>query len=359
MKPIESVDPNFSISTSDLLDGLILYPIKGNSSLIAGILSNDDCFRRIPQDTASSVSDGVYQLHFHTAGGRIRFCTNSGRVAIAAQLNHISKMPHFAFSGSIGFDLYERINGKQILIGAAIPPLEVITGFEYVWDLGSNKMHELTLHLPLYSGVDKLYIGLDEGAVLSAAPNYTYTKPIVYYGSSITQGGCASRPGNAYPNQISLMLDCDHINLGFSGNAKAEDAIADYISKLDMSVFVYDYDHNAPGPEYLAATHERLFKIVRSAQRNLPVIMMSMPKSKPLDSETQEQRFRIIERTYQNAVAAGDKNVYLIPGTELLGDCTEIATVDNCHPNDLGFYMMAQKLAPILRDLLQKEGVQL
>lgn len=357
MKPIVSIDSNFSIPTSDLSHGLTFYPIKGNSFLIAGIFLNDDCFRRIPKDTASSVSDGVYQLHFHTAGGRIRFCTNSRRVAIVAQLNHISKMPHFAFSGSIGFDLYERINGKQIFIGAAIPPLEVTTGLECVWELENNKMHELTLHLPLYSGVDSLYIGLDEGSVLSAAPDYTYPKPIVYYGSSITQGGCASRPGNAYPNQISLMLDCDHINLGFSGNAKAEDTMADYISKLDMSIFVYDYDHNAPDADYLIATHERLFQKVRSAQPNLPIIMMSKPKSKPLDSEDRNQRFLIIKQTYENAIAAGDKNVYLIPGSELLGDCAEIATVDNCHPNDLGFYMMAQRLAPILKKLLPKEGV--
>lgn len=354
MKPIASVDPNFAIPASNLSDGFVFYPIKGNSSLIAGIISNEDCFRRIPQDTASSVSDGVYELHFHTAGGRIRFCTNSRRVAMATQLNHVCKMPHFAFSGSTGFDLYERINGKQIFIGAAIPPLEVTTGFDCVWDLGSNKLHELTLHLPLYSGVDKLYIGLDEGAELSAAPDYTYAKPVVYYGSSITQGGCASRPGNAYPNQLSLMLDCDHINLGFSGSAKAEDVMADYISKLDMSVFVYDYDHNAPDAEYLASTHERLFRTVRLAQPNLPVVMMSMPRCRPRDAEAQKQRFHVIQQTYENAIAAGDKNVYLIPGAELLGDCAEIATVDNSHPNDLGFYLMAQKLAPLLRELLQK-----
>lgn len=120
--------------------------------------------------------------------------------------------------------------------------------------------------------------------------------------------------------------------------------MADYISKQDMSVFVYDYDHNAPVEAHLAATHEKMFQTIRSVQPNLPIIMISMPKCKPSDVEKQQWRFEIIQQTYRNAVAAGDKKVYLISGIALLGDCTEIATVDNCHPNDLDFYMMAKKL---------------
>ena len=128
--------------------------------------------------------------------------------------------------------------------------------------------------------------------------------------------------------------------------------MAAYISKLDMSVFVYDYDHNAPDEAHLAATHEKMFQTIRSAQPDLPIIMMTMPKSKPGDADKRQRRFQIIQQTYRNAVAAGDRNVYLISGSELLGDCAESATVDNCHPNDLGFYMMAQKLAPMIKKLL-------
>ena len=352
MISIASVDPNFSIPQNALPQGLEFYNIAENLSLVSGLMWESGCFRRMPPKIASGVSDGVYQLHFHTSGGRVRFCTNSRRVAVVAGLNHISKMSHFAFSGSIGFDLYERIDNRQIFIGTAIPSLDVCDSLEYLWEFAGNEIHELTLHLPLYTGVDNLYIGIDEGATFSAAPDYTYRKPIVYYGSSITQGGCASRPGNAYPNQISLMLDCDHVNLGFSGNAKAEGMMAEYISNLDMSVFVYDYDHNAPNEAHLAATHEKMFQRIRSAQPDIPIIIMSMPKCKPSDADKQQRRFQIIQQTYLNAIAAGDQNVYLISGTELLGDCAEFATVDNCHPNDLGFYMMAQKLASVINPLL-------
>lgn len=354
MKSIASIDPNFKVPTNGLPAGLRLYRITEDTSLVSGVMWQDGCFRRLPGAVASSVSEGVHALHFHTAGGRVRFCTDSHRVAIVARMNHITKMPHFAFTGSIGFDLYERIDNRQIFMGAAIPPVDIDNSLEFLWELNGDGMHELTLHLPLYTGVDELYIGIDENATLSAAPDYVYSKPVVYYGSSITQGGCASRPGNAYSNQISLMLDCDHINLGFSGNAKAEDTIADYISKLDMSVFVYDYDHNAPDEKHLAATHEKMYRVIRTAQPSLPIIMLSMPKSKPGDAEKQQARFEIIRQTYQNAVAANDQNVYLISGADLFGDCAEAATVDNCHPNDLGFYLMAKKLEPLIGRLLKQ-----
>lgn len=355
MKPITAVDPNFLIPKTNLPQDLRFFSVADHPSLVFGLLRQENCFRRLPEEIALAVSDGVYQLHWHTAGGRIRFCTNSRRLAIAARLNHVSKMPHFAFSGSIGFDLYEKIDGKHIFMGAAIPPLDIQDHLECFWELDGDDTHELTLHLPLYSGVDELYIGIDENATVTPAPAYTHSKPVVYYGSSITQGGCASRPANAYPNLLSLLLDCDQVNLGFSGNARAEDAMADYISKLEMSVFVFDYDYNAPNEAHLAATHEKMYQKIRSAQPDLPIIFMSMPKRNPLEEATRQRRLEIIRQTYVNAVASGDGNVYLIPGEELLGDCAEMATVDNCHPNDLGFYMMAQALKPILSRLLRKE----
>ena len=120
---------------------------------------------------------------------------------------------------------------------------------------------EITINFPLYSSVADLYIGLDETAVLKKSLGYKHKKPIVFYGSSITQGGCASRPGNAYESIISRALQTDYINLGFSGNAKAEDEIAQYIKDLDMSVFIYDYDHNAPNLKHLEDTHQRMFSL--------------------------------------------------------------------------------------------------
>lgn len=353
MISIETVDPNFRVPENAFSRNLHFYDPQESPFRIFGVTHCGGCYRRMPREIAAAVSEGVLQLHTHTAGGRIRFRTNSRCVAIVAQMSNLSKMPHFAFTGSIGFDLYEKVDGNQIFQGAAIPTIDISDRLEGLWDLGTEDMHELTLHLPLYSGVDSLYIGLDKTARLEAPAEYTYPRPVVYYGSSITQGGCASRPGNAYPNQISLALDCDHINLGFSGNAKAEDSMAQYLSSLDMSVFVYDYDHNAPNTDYLAATHEKLFLTLRKVHPQLPVIMLSMPRSKPCDRGLLEQRQAIIRQTYENALRKGDRNVYYIPGPDLLGEWAEAATVDNCHPTDLGFWAMARKLLPVLKPLLQ------
>jgi hypothetical protein len=139
-------------------------------------------------------------------------------------------------------------------------------------------MREITINFPLYSEVNELYIGLmRDSLVLESAP-YRIEKPIVYYGSSITQGGCASRPGNAYEALVTQALGINHINLGFSGNAKGEKEISEYICSLDMSAFVYDYDHNAPDIEHLKNTHERMFKEIRASHKDVPIIIMTRPK---------------------------------------------------------------------------------
>jgi len=203
----------------------------------------------------------------------------------------------------------------------------------------------------MVSMVEKLYIGIREGSVLRAAPDYAVTTPIVYYGSSIVHGGCATRPGCNYESIIGRTLDCDFINLGFAGCAKGEDEIANYIAGLTMSAFVYDYDHNAPTVEYYRETHERMFKTVRAAQPDLPIIMMSRPKYH-LNAEERE-RVNVMLQTYANAIAAGDRNVYCICGTELLSeDIREMALVDNCHPTDGGFASIAKVLGGRLWEIL-------
>ncbi|MBQ1231493.1 MAG: hypothetical protein IIX73_03920, partial [Clostridia bacterium] len=167
----------------------------------------------------------------------------------------------------------------------------------------------------------------------------------------ITHGVAASRPGNIYPLIISRTLDTNILNLGFSGNAKGEPEIAEYIAGLNMSAFVYDYDYNAPNVEHLEATHEAMFKIIRKANPELPIIMLSRPKAHLTDLEI--KRMEIIRQTYDNARAAGDENVYFIAGTDLLTkDVWETALVDAAHPNDSGFLSMAKTLTSLLEKIL-------
>lgn len=318
---------------------------------IHGLIFENGQFRRIPESVAKATSQGVYDLHKHTAGGRVRFRTNSSYVAIHATMPSIGKMAHFALTGSAGFDLYIRENEKERYYGTFMPPFRILNGYEGIMDFGTREMREITINFPLYSEVSNLWIGLEEDAQTEGPSSYAMETPIVYYGHSITQGGCASRPGNAYPSILSRKYHCEYINLGFSGSAKGEPEIARYISGLDMRLFVYDYDHNAPTEEHLEKTHEPMFRIIREANPDLPIVIMTAT-AMTHDTDTQLRRKQIIYRTYGNALARGDRNVYFLDGMTCFDECGDGATVEGCHPNDLGFAFIAKTLDKLLMDLI-------
>jgi len=197
-------------------------------------------------------------------------------------------------------------------------------------------------------------IGINDEAVILEPTPYKYSKPILYYGSSITEGGCCESITSGYNAIISRHLDMDFYNFGFSGNAKGDINMAEYIAGIDMSIFVYDYDYNAPSPEHLASTHEPFFKLTRERKPNLPVIMMTRPAITYTDGD--KRRRKIIFTTYQNAIKAEDKNVYFIDGECFFGEFDrELCTVDKVQPNDLGFYRMAQEMEPVIKSILDKE----
>lgn len=348
VKNISQIDRNFAIQTSLNQKNMKFYDIADKSFDIYGVFYENGVYRRIPKKIAEAVSEGVFNLHTNTAGGRVRFVTDSEYVAVKSYMIDIGKMPHFALTGSAGFDLY--VGEKEEYFGSFVPPFDMTDGYESVIHFGSRKAREITVNFPLYSSVEKLFIGLEESAELKKSSGYKHKKPIVFYGSSITQGGCASRPGNSYQSIISRELKSDFVNLGFSGNAKAEDEMAHYISSLDMSVFVYDYDHNAPTPEHLKNTHQKMFLTIREKNPDLPILILSRPKYKLTEEE--KQRLEIIRKTFDDARDSGDKNVYFICGTELMEYAGNDGTVDGCHPNDLGFCSMAKALIPVLKSVL-------
>ena len=359
MSDISKIDKNFEVKSNAGRDDVVFKNSLETPFKIYGVFYQDGKFRRIPEKVAETVSKGVLSLHANTAGGRLRFKTNSPYVAIYAELENICRAPHFALTGAAGFDLYENIDGEDRYINTFIPPYDVENSYESVVDFFGEKEREITINFPLYTDVKNFYIGVSETSYIKAPEPYKYEKPIVYYGSSITQGGCAARPGTCYEAIISRRLSCDYINLGFSGVARAEDEIANYIKDLDMSVFVYDYDHNAPTPEHLEKTHERMFKIIREKNPTLPIIMASKPKFH--GDEYGENIYKlkrtleIIQKTYNNAKAAGDENVYFIHGGDLMQYARYDGTVDIAHPTDLGFYSMAKVFGDLIEKILKHQ----
>ena len=354
MNLIEKIDKNFKVETKIEREGLEFFSSLEKPFSVHGVFHKDGKFRRMPEAVAKSVSEWVAHLHSNTSGGRVRFKTDSSFVAINTKMCNICKMDHFAITGSGGFDMYVKAEGECRFETTFRPPFEYKDGYESLFDFKKSEMREITINFPLYSDVCELYIGLEKGARIEAAAPYDNEKPVVYYGSSITQGGCASRPGNAYPSILSRKYNLDFVNLGFSGSARGEREMAEYIASLDMSIFVYDYDHNAHCAEYLESTHEPMFKLIRAAQPKLPVIMMSAT-SMPRCLDDRSRRRDIVYKTYENAKSQGDENVYFWDGSKEFEPYQECGSVEGCHPNDYGFVGMAKGLEKIFEEILSKE----
>ena len=360
---IGEIDKNLAVNRTIQGMELKFYNARRAPFHIYGLIPGNEgeTFRRIPCEVAERVNPGVLRLHTKTAGGRIRFKTDSACVAIRAYMPKKCLMPHMPFLGSAGFDLYVKEGNEHVYKGSFIPSIDRTDSYESMIEFGSWEMRDIIIHFPLYDGVTDLFIGVEPEAAVERGDLYRSELPIIYYGSSITQGGCASRPGNGYTNIISRNLNVDHVNLGFSGSGKGEPEMAEYIALQPMSLFFLDYDHNAPAPEYLAKTHEAFFLTIREKNPELPIIMASETDTAktPQKAEDILHRRDVIMRTYHNALNRGDRRVMLIDGTEVfkeaskLGVSPDSCTVDGIHPNDLGFACMAKVFGDVISKMLE------
>lgn len=354
---IQKIDPNLADKKIADKPNVQWYDIRKAPFTIYGLHDpqNEPFFTRMPRPVAKSVSHDVEELSAHTSGGRVRFSTDSPYIALRASMSEINHMNHMALTGSTGFDLYLDTEHSYCFISAFRPPSDIKNGFASYIDIHSaglpRGMNSYTVNFPLYNRVTAVEIGIEKGSRLEAGLPYAPVSPVIYYGSSITQGGCASRPGTSYQGFLSRWLNIDFINLGFSGSAKGEKEMADYIASLDMSMFVCDYDYNAPSTAHLAKTLYPLYETVRAKHPTVPYLMVSRPDV-TRNADTAKERAAVIKESYEKALKAGDKNVYFLDGFTLFeegGDPSE-CTVDGCHPNDLGFYRMAVKMRPFLEE---------
>ena len=360
---LTTIDKNFALQSVTEQD-VEWYEITEPEFTLYGVYfdENEGCYVRFPNSVAKQVSDRIEELNRYTSGGRLRFTTNSPYIAIKAVMRNVAIMRHQPIVGHYGFSLY--LNNKYYAMFS--PTCMQINQFDgtdveydeiqYIGNYHTNQgdTHDFNLFFPCYGGVKKLYIGLKKGSSLDKHKPYTFEKPVAYYGSSITQGGVASRPGLEYQGHISRWLDTNYFNFGFSGRAKGEQVMADYFASLDASVFVIDYDHNAPDPEHLRATHYNFYKTVRDKNPNTPIILISRPTFEKIRDNG--ERRQIVKDTYDKAISDGDKLISYIDGELLFGtEDRDACTVDTTHPNDLGFYRMAQTICPVIEKYLKNK----
>ncbi len=308
--------------------------------------------RRLPLRLKDRFRPPVWHLAQQPSGGRIRFRTDSTTVGLVAENPKFSNMHHMASVGENGFDLYV---GRDYA-GSAWPDASGKITKE--WRVGREKgMRDITLYLPLYKAVTIQCLSLDEGARLEPPTPYRISKPIVYYGSSITQGGCASNPGGSCQAILERRLNADFVNLGFSGSGMGDPEVAEAICELDPSCIVLDFWGN-PSAEQYAKALPVFASILRKKWPSLPILVTS-PFYFPAEAFSADAARTAMEKrhTSQQFVEkqrkAGDRKLIFVDGLKMLNREQTGGLVDGVHPNSLGFYFNAQGLEPFLQKALK------
>ena len=307
--------------------------------------------RRLPARLKESFRPAVWSLAQQPSGGRIRFRTDSSRVGIVAANPSTGTMHHMTTIGQSGFDLY--VNGEYL--NSAWPDKDA--KIEKEWGVGkAGEMREMTLYLPLYKGVTIKEIVLDKDAKIEAPKAFALPKPVVHYGSSITQGGCAENPGLSAQAIVSRWLNVDFVNLGFSGNGMGEPAVANAVAEIDASAYVLDYWGN-PSPQVYRETMPGFVDTIRAKHPKTPILVTGpyyfpAEATQPAMKEKQDEKRAIAREFVEARRKAGDDAIGYVDGLEMLSREHAEGLVDGVHANSLGFYYCAKGLEPHLRRVL-------
>lgn len=302
-----------------------------------------DDLTRMPRDVAATVSPAVESISRCPTGGRVRFISDSSRITLRVTLKNAE------CNSGCGV----LCDGEDI---GLVRGGDDDTFYEGTLEVGGEGEHLFTVFAPRTAPLAQMEILLDDDATVRRAPDYEIECPIVFYGSSITQGAVSSSPARSYSALVAERMGANHINLGFGGNAKGEIEMAQYIASLEMSAFVMEYDDNADTLEDLRRTHKPFFDTVRRAHPKTPILILSRPDT---DREFVRSCYcrRIIMDTFHAALDDGDRMVDYVDGFYLWGseNRAECTSDDKSHPTEYGSRVMASVIAPRLRSLMNRD----
>ena len=307
-----------------------------NEYLLGQAFRND--FKRLPKGV--HVSENVDILMAHPSGINVIFQTNSKNIKVKAKLGGKAYMSHMTAVGTIGFSLYVKVKNKWAFLGASKVNTE-----EYNATLASNldkKTRTYRLYFPLYQALNEAYIGVDKKAT------FAFEKPnmdkLVIYGTSISQGGCATRPGMDYGAILGRDLGLDVINLGFSGSCKIEPVMTDIINQIDKKYLILEVESNSPSPEHMKEHLDYMLKNLKDKDKFKIYLISHFA-----DTETLLKKDLRKYRDRYKELQASFPYVRYLDGEALTKELAYEGTVDGVHLTDLGFYQLAKKLAKIIK----------
>ena len=362
---IEDVDKNMVAKNVDS-NQITYYNVKENKNFVIEGLpfyNEHNQYFRLPLDQKDKVSEAVWWLSSHPSGGQIRFITNAKKISVKVKNKGDYTMCHMPCTGQQGVDLYYKRKGERKYSFFSCAKFSIPTEeFEsIIFEADNKEEKQIIINLPLYEGLQEILIGLDNDAYIKKAKVHKRKGKVVIYGSSTTQGGCASRPGMSFTNILSRWLDVEFVNLGFSGSGLGEVELALNINKIaDKSMVILDYDGNGGATGDMEYNLEDFIDTIRKENKDIPILVVSKLPFSSYVFKQQEINLRNKFVKFQNDMvekkkASGDNNIFFIDGNTLYGnkDIHEF-TVDGIHPTDLGFYMIAKNLYPIIRKHLNK-----
>lgn len=329
---------------------------------LLGTLSPDAAksYSRLPDSLESRIRPDLWNLGKHSAGMAVRFRSDASAVGAQWKSTNKFSMNHMTAAGIRGLDLYV-LDADSVWtpVGSARPSMSSHNNSSCIMENMEPVMREYMLYLSLYDGVDSLYI-LTDSAARVLLPDVSLPrreKPMVMYGTSILQGGCASRPGMVHTSILGRMFNREVINLGFSGNARLDTEIAMLMAGCDASVYVLDMLPNCTA-DILEERLEPFVAVLRASHPDTPVLLVESPMF-PAYRFNSEVRATLthkndVLRGIYSRMAAGDPNIYYMSADRVLDDVE--ATVDNYHYTDLGFSKFAEAMRPVLETVLGPSG---
>ena len=327
---------------------------------VLGTLAPDasERYTRLPDSLKEQVREELWNLGLNSAGLSVRFRTDSRALGVQWKARNKFRMNHMTDTGVRGLDLYALTDTGWTFVNSARPGFSSHSNTSRLAANMPEGMREYMLFLSLYDGTDSLYIGVDSGAVLAppALNVPVRTRPVVMYGTSILQGGCASRAGMAHTNILQRNLNREVVNLGFSGNARLDPEIARLMASADASVFVIDALPNCT-PDLVDEKMAGFIEIIRNAHPTTPILLVESPWfpmmrwDNEVEATLRDKNNRL--KAIYTRLSASDPNLHYFEADDVFAGNTE-CTVDNYHLTDGGFAAFAARLTPVIANLISE-----